>query len=75
MSEFRFSASVKLIFWLFLLSAGRTYSQTTLPTLPSTFKWQQINTPHFQIIFPSGFETQGQRMANTMEHLYKPDAK
>lgn len=47
-------------------------SQTTLPTLPSSYKWQQVNTPHFKIIFPKGFQDQGERMANTMEHLYNP---
>lgn len=58
---------------IFLVFIGYSvFAQTTLPTLPSTYKWQQINTPHFKIIFPKGFENQGQRMANTMEHLYEP---
>lgn len=56
----------------FLISSFVAIGQITLPTLPSSIKLQQVNTPHFKIIFPRGFETQGQRMANTLEHLYKP---
>ncbi len=49
--------------------------QSTLPNLPPSVKWKQINTPHFKIILPEGFEIQGQRMANTLEHLYEPVSK
>jgi hypothetical protein len=49
--------------------------QTTLPNLPPSVKWKQINTSHFKIILPEGFENQGQRMANTLEHLYNPISK
>ncbi len=64
----------KLIYILFFLAlfCSVARAQTTLPNLPPSIKWQQINTPHFKIIYPQGFETQGQRMANTLEHLYKP---
>jgi len=58
------------IFFMLIYSAAN--AQTTLPNLPPSIKWQQINTPHFKIIYPQGFETQGLRMANTMEHLYEP---
>jgi len=58
-----------------LISASFLQAQSTLPNLPPSIKWQQINTPHFKIILPKGFETQGQRMANTLEHLYKPVSK
>lgn len=59
-----------LVLWFY--ASSFLYGQSTLPTLPPSYKWQQINTPHFQILFPDGFQDQGQRMANTMEHLYKP---
>ncbi len=66
-----------LLFILFISLVNLSFlsAQTTLPNLPPSIKWQQINTPHFKIILPKGFETQGQRMANTLEHLYKPVSK
>lgn len=39
---------------------------------PARLRWQQIRTPHFQIIFPKGFDPEAQRMANTMEAVYEP---
>jgi len=38
-------------------------------------KWRQANTNNFRIIYPQGFETQAQRMANTLEHIRTPEAK
>ena len=35
-------------------------------------KWQKIDTPHFEIIFPEEIAHEGQRVANMMEHLYAP---
>lgn len=64
-----------LVFFVSLISTSFLLAQTTLPNLPPSIKWQQINTPHFKIIYPQGFETQGQRMANTLEHLYQPVSK
>ncbi len=43
--------------------------------LPSSIKWQQINTPHFKIVFPGGLDSVAQVVANNMEKLYVPDAK
>ena len=37
---------------------------------PSGIKWRQINTDNFQIIYPSGFETNAQRMASIFEKVY-----
>lgn len=64
-----------LVFFVSLISTSFLLAQTTLPNLPPSIKWQQLNTPHFKIIYPQGFETQGQRMANTLEHLYLPVSK
>ena len=49
-------------------------SSQVLQNLPSSYKWYQLKTPHFNIIYPEGFRKQGQRMANTMEHIYDPAA-
>ena len=63
-------------FVLFLVSLSLS-AQTTqvLDNLPPSTKWYQLKTPHFKIIYPQGFSVQGQRMANTMEHIYQPVAK
>lgn len=52
-----------------LLSALSVHSQTVLENNPASLKWKQANTPNFRILFPVGFETQAQRIANTLEHL------
>jgi hypothetical protein len=44
-------------------------------TNPFSIRWQQVNSPHFKIIYPVGFESQAQRMANTLEHVYEPEAR
>ena len=49
-------------------------SSQVLQNLSSSYKWYQLKTPHFNIIYPEGFSEQGQRMANTMEHIYNPAA-
>jgi hypothetical protein len=49
-------------------------STQVLDNLPPSIKWYQLKTPHFNIIYPEGFTEQGQRMANTMEHIYGPAA-
>lgn len=45
------------------------WSQTVLENNPATLRWDQINTDHFRVIFPRGFDVQAQRMANTLEHI------
>ncbi|WP_026897986.1 TolB family protein [Daejeonella oryzae] len=36
---------------------------------PPSIKFLQINTSHFQIIYPAGLEVDAQRMANTLEEI------
>lgn len=38
-------------------------------------KWYQVNTSHFKIIYPKGFEAQAQRMANTLEFIHGPESR
>jgi len=42
---------------------------------PATLKWNEIITDNFNVLFPEGFEKEGQRMANTLEHLHGPVSK
>lgn len=36
---------------------------------PPSIKWRQINTENFQLIYPTSFESEAQRMANTLEEI------
>jgi Tol biopolymer transport system component len=40
-----------------------------------SLKWYQLNTTHFRILYPLGYEQQAQRMANTLEYIHEPEAK
>jgi len=42
---------------------------------PPSIKWYQLNTPHFRVLFPQGFDVQAQRMANTLEYIREPESK
>lgn len=42
---------------------------------PPGMKWKKIDTPHFEVIFPAELAHEGQRVANTLEHLYYPLSK
>lgn len=37
---------------------------------PSSTRWKQIKTDHYNLIFPDSFSIQAQRMANVLEHFY-----
>lgn len=37
---------------------------------PGSIRWQQINTEHFQVVFPEGFEEQGSYVADVLEFAY-----
>jgi len=51
---------------------SRAQIQIALETPPASIKWFQINTPHFNVLFPENYNREGLRMANSMEHLYNP---
>lgn len=53
-------------------SAQLALSNPVLPNLPPSIKWQQINSPHFRIIFTEGFENEAQNAANVFERIYGP---
>jgi hypothetical protein len=43
-------------------------------TNATTLRWNEIKTPNFNILFPQGFDTQAQRMANTLEFIRDPES-
>lgn len=53
----------------------RAQETSTFGTNPTSLKWYQVNTAHFKILYPTGFDVQAQRMANTLEHIYEPEAR
>ncbi|MEM7552238.1 MAG: hypothetical protein AAF363_21315 [Bacteroidota bacterium] len=47
------------------------FANTNRPSL----RWKQIQTEYFQVIFPEGFESEGKRIANTLDFIYHPVSK
>ncbi|HYF69872.1 MAG TPA: hypothetical protein VD884_17140 [Ohtaekwangia sp.] len=64
----------KIFFLLFFTSVYLLHGQTVLETNPTSLKWFQVKTPHFNVLYPEGFEDQAQRMANTFEHIRVPES-
>lgn len=64
---------VPFIVLIFLSQYG--WSQAVLETNPTFLRWQQINTSHFRVVFPEGFDLQAQRMANTLEQIHGAEAR
>jgi len=65
----------KLLTIFTLLITGSPVISQVLQTTPPSLKWSAVEAPHFQVIFPMGFESEAQRTANTLEHLYGPTSK
>ncbi len=59
---------------IFFLTSTRSYaqSQPLLSQNPTRIRWFQINTPHFRVIYPEGFEREAMRTANTLQYIYTP---
>ena len=55
---------------MFLVGLQISWAQTGAN--PPSVKWQQINTNHFEVIFPKELEPAGQRLANTLEYIHEP---
>jgi len=56
---------------LFLSSTHKTFAQVyDAEQNPFSVKWRQINTSGFQLIYPVELETEAQRMARTIPHIF-----
>lgn len=47
----------------------------SLPILsqnPTSLHWYRLSTPHFRVIYPTGFDSTAQRTAKRLERLYEP---
>jgi hypothetical protein len=76
-------ARLVVVLGILLLSAAAAGAQIrTAPAelighgqAPPGIRWKKIDTPNFEVVFPAELEADGQRVANTLEHLYAPVAK
>ncbi|RCR66285.1 hypothetical protein DUE52_27495 [Larkinella punicea] len=63
-------------YWLpvFLLTTLSAAAQT-LPVLdqnPPRLHWYQLQTPHFRVLYPTGFDQTAQQTARRLEQVYEP---
>ncbi|WP_375419176.1 TolB family protein [uncultured Hymenobacter sp.] len=59
---------------LLSLPPALAQSLPVLPQNPPGLNWQQVRTPHFQVIFPAGLDTAAWRTAARLEALHEPGA-
>lgn len=62
-----------LILWFFFCAPA--FGQEVLENNPPSVRFYKINTPHFKVLYPKGFDVEAQRMANTLEHIYTPESQ
>ncbi len=62
-----------ILFWVFILGISLQLNAQYFQTGedPASLKWRQINTSNFQVIYPEGFEANAQRLAHSLEEVYK----
>ncbi|GAB3922337.1 hypothetical protein [Larkinella terrae] len=59
----------------FFLLATLSVKAQTLPILdqnPTRLHWNQVNTPHFRVIYPEGLDQTAQQTARRLEQVYEP---
>lgn len=61
--------------FLLLLLIQTVTAQTVLENNAPSLKWYEVNTPHFRVLFPKGFDVQAERMANTLEYIHEAEAR
>ncbi|HWS00657.1 MAG TPA: hypothetical protein VN249_08590, partial [Prolixibacteraceae bacterium] len=66
--RFILSGLIRLCLILLPFGAGAQYFAVGQD--PGNLKWRQIQTDHFQIIFPSEYEVEAQRVARIFEKVY-----
>jgi len=59
---------MRILFSAILLAAF----SLSVAQAPSNVKWHYIRTNHFDVVYPVGFDTTAQDVANLMERLYDP---
>ncbi|MDW8330151.1 MAG: hypothetical protein RMK43_00775 [Cyclobacteriaceae bacterium] len=66
-----------LLFVFYLLGLNRISAQfnEVLENNRPSIRFQQIRTPNFRILYPTGFDATAQRVANTLEHIRIPESQ
>ncbi|MCS6973475.1 MAG: hypothetical protein NZM13_03235, partial [Cyclobacteriaceae bacterium] len=66
-----------LLFVFYLLGLSRISAQfnEVLENNRPSIRFQQIRTPNFRILYPTGFDATAQRVANTLEHVRIPESQ
>lgn len=67
--------SIRVLLIVLIFSSTGVCQFTSVMDNNLRLHWQQINTDHFKVVFPKGFDDQAQRMANVLEHIRTPEAK
>jgi hypothetical protein len=68
----KYTYSILILWFSFCVPA---FGQEVLENNPPSVKFYKINTPHFKVLYPKGFEVEAQRMANTLEHIHTPESQ
>ena len=63
-----------LVSLILVFNSAFAQESATNQTNPFSLKWYQLNTKNFRVLYPKGFDTQAQRVANTLEHIRVPEA-
>lgn len=65
-----------LLSLFFILLTGTLYAQYFQTGQdPASVRWRQINTENFQLIYPDYYEAKAQKIAQTLEVVYKSGGK
>ena len=67
-----------LLLLLGLLGATCAAPAQSLPIIsqnPSGLRWQQVQTPHFRVIYPAGLDTAARRTAARLEAVHQADGQ
>lgn len=60
--------------WISAMGIASGQESVNQETSPASTKWYQINTDHFKVLYPKGFDAEAQRVMNTLEHIREPEA-
>ncbi len=66
---------LKLILLLLLVPVGLRAQYYLVGQDPASIKWKQINTENFQVVYPSDFELNAQRLTKILEGVYRHAGK
>ena len=63
--------------FLFTIISLQAFAQESITqeTNAPYVRWYQLNTPNFRVLYPTGFDIQAQRVANTLETIREPESK